>query len=284
MTARTRIRIHALLGSLPLLVGPLAGCSEDAPGPRIFVFDCGEIRLRDLDGFGLAEEETPTRELFVPCYLVEHPEGRLLWDAGLPVAMAGEGIVEEPSGAKLFYERSLVEQLGDLGLAPADIERVAFSHMHIDHVGAANLFPHATWLIQRAEHEAAFAQPVTLDYVDPALYAKLDPARRVLLDGDHDVFGDGSVTILSAPGHTPGHQVLWVDLRRTGPVLLSGDLYHFRETRALRRVPGFNTDAEATRASMERIERILVEREATLWIEHDRGLADTLGLAPSFHD
>ncbi len=93
--------------------------------------------------------------------------------------------------------------------------------------------------------------------------------ETILLDGKHDVFGDGSVIIMPAPGHTPGHQVLFVDLLEAGPIMLSGDLYHFTENRLHRRVPVFNFDAEMTLQSMETIEAFLTATGATLWIQHD---------------
>lgn len=266
------------------LVAALAGCGTRAPGPKLTVFDCGRIEMDDVSLFGLTNEDTAVRELFVPCYLVEHAGGRLLWDAGLPLSAVGKGEIELQPGARMSYARSLVDQLAEIGLAPADVDRVAFSHMHFDHVGAANEFAHATLLIQGPEYEAAFLRAKESEVFDPSLYASLADAPRELLAGDHDVFGDGRVKILSAPGHTPGHQVLWVDLDEQGPVLLAGDLYHFRASRALRRVPGFNADREQTLASMQRVETIVQETGAELWIEHDLALADTLRLAPASYD
>ena len=266
------------------LLAALVGCSTRSAGPKLTVFDCGRIELDDVALFGLRNDETAVRELFVPCYLVEHAGGRLLWDAGLPLSAVGRGEIELQPGARMRYARSLVDQLAEIGLAPGDVDRVAFSHMHFDHVGAANEFAHATLLIQGPEHEAAFVRAEPDGVFDPSLYAALADAPRELLAGDHDVFGDGRVKILSAPGHTPGHQVLWVDLDEQGPVLLAGDLYHFRASRALRRVPDFNADREQTLASMERVEAIVQETGAALWIEHDLALADTLRLAPASYE
>ena len=271
----------AALGSVVWLVVALAGCTGGSAGPKLTIFDCGRIELDDVSLFGLTKEQTAVRELFVPCYLVEHAGGRLLWDAGLPLSAVGRGEVELQPGARMRYERSLVDQLAEVGLAPRDVDRVAFSHMHFDHVGAANEFAHATLLIQRPEYEAAFASAEPSEVFDPSLYAALRDAPRELLDGDRDVFGDGRVKILSAPGHTPGHQVLWVDLESRGPVVLAGDLYHFRASRALRRVPEFNADREQTLASMDRIEAIAAQTGASLWIEHDLALADELPRAPA---
>jgi N-acyl homoserine lactone hydrolase len=265
-----------------LLLTALASQAE----VRLYVFDCGSLTLEDVSPFGLSNDETPVRELFVPCYLIEHGAGdrvrRLLFDAGLPADIAGQGTVEPEPGMRMRYDRALADQLADLGLAPADIDLVAFSHLHFDHVGSANLFTASTLLIQRPEYQAGFDDP------DPRLfqahlYEALRDAPRLLLDGDHDVFGDGRVRLISAPGHTPGHQALLVSLAETGPVVLSGDLYHFRESRAMRRVPVFNSDAGQTRAAMDTVEALLDREGATLWIEHDKALADTLRKAPGFY-
>lgn len=266
------------------LLAALAGCGAQTAGPKLTVFDCGRIEIDDVALFGLTNDETSVRELFVPCYLVEHAGGRLLWDAGLPLQNVGRGELELQPGARMSYARGLPDQLAEMGLTPGDIDRVAFSHMHFDHVGAANLFAHATLWIQRPEYEAAFLHAQESEFFDPSLYSKLADAPRELLEGDADVFGDGRVRILSAPGHTPGHQVLWIDLDNLGPIVLAGDLYHFRASRELRRVPSFNSDPEQTLASMERVEAIVEETGATLWIEHDKALADGLRLAPASYD
>jgi glyoxylase-like metal-dependent hydrolase (beta-lactamase superfamily II) len=119
---------------------------------------------------------------------------------------------------------------------------------------------------------------------DPSLYNKLKDAERLLIEGDHDVFGDGLVRIISAPGHTPGHQVLFLDLKNSGPVILSGDLYHFAISRQDRRVPAFNFDRELTLASMDRVEALVAETGATFWIEHELALFEQLKKAPEFYD
>jgi len=247
------------------------------------VFDCGRLMATDISAFNLSNDETPVRELFAPCYLIQHPQGTLLWDSGLQLEFAGKGVVDYEPGVTLRYDVALPDQLAAMDITPADIDLVAFSHMHWDHVGAANLFTDSTLLIQDAEYQAAFVDQNN-QLFDPSLYLDLADSERRILNGDYDVFGDGSVMIISAPGHTPGHQVLLVELENTGPVLLSGDLYHFRKSRELRRVPLFNTDAEETLRSMDKIEALLKAEQATLWIEHDQALADTLKKAPEYYD
>lgn len=258
--------------------------ASEAKGLRLHVMDCGSLTFDDVSSFGLDNSETDVREMFVPCYLIEHERGRLLWDAGLPLAVVGQGNVELQPGATMSYERSVIDQLTDLSLTPADITYFAPSHLHFDHIGAANAFASSTLLIQGPEYEAGFEHADDHSYFDPALYSALRASDRKILDGAYDVFGDGSVEILPAYGHTPGHQVLFLDLPSTGPIVLSGDLYHFRFSREHRRAPLFNADKDATLAAMTSIEQTLTDRGATLWIEHDKAFADTLRKSPEFYD
>ena len=255
-----------------------------APLPErlsLSIFDCGRIEGTDPTMFGFPPDLRPARDdMFVPCYLIEHPKGRMIFDTGLPAAIARAPEGRTQNGMTMTLERSLVESLRELvDLTPADIDFLALSHMHFDHAGQANDFAASTWLVQRADYESAFggAPPVA---VQPATYSALEQSERVLLDGDHDVFGDGSVLLLSTPGHTPGHQALLVRLPKTGNLVLSGDLYHYPESREHGLVPVFNADRDQTLASMERIEGLLEQTGADLWIEHDPALAESLELAP----
>jgi len=253
-----------------------------AAGPKLYVFDCGAIKLADVAMFGLKAEETPVRELFVPCYLIEHGSERLLWDTGLPLNVAGRGKVTMDGGDSFLYERSIVDQLAAMGIEPADITYVAFSHLHADHAGGANAFAGSNVLMQKAEWDSALAGNPEFEPAD--VFAKLKETKLTIIDGDYDVFGDGSVKFVYAPGHTPGHQAVLINLEKTGPLMLSGDLYHFRESRALRRVPTFNYDAAMSLQSIDRVEALLKETGATLWIEHDKALGDTLRKAPQFYE
>jgi glyoxylase-like metal-dependent hydrolase (beta-lactamase superfamily II) len=135
--------------------------------------------------------------------------------------------------------------------------------------------------MQKAEWDSALAGNPEFDV---SLFDKLKDAKLTIIEGDYDVFGDGSVRFIYAPGHTPGHQALFVNLEKTGPIVLSGDLYHFRESRSLRRVPKFNFDAAMSLQSMDKVEALIKETGATLWIEHDKALADTLKKAPEFYE
>ncbi len=254
--------------------------AEPAVEPlQLTVFDCGRLRLENVAMFGLTNDETPVRELFVPCYVIDHPDGSLLWDGGMPSSTPAQWSPLEGGGGEQMLAQPLSEQLAAMG-RNMSFHYVAFSHLHFDHVGVANEVAAGTWLVQRTEHEAAFGDSVELAAFQPALYEGLRDANTQLLDGDHDVFGDGRVVIVSAPGHTPGHQVLFVDLEETGPIVLSGDLYHFKESREMGKVPVFNWKQDVTRESFERVESFLEEKGATLWIEHELAFHETLELAP----
>jgi len=252
--------------------------------PKLYVMDCGYLSFPDVSPFGISNKDTPVREMFVPCYLISHKGKTMLWDAGLPVALVGQGDVpmEGAPGASMRYDRSVVDQLADIGLKPSDVDYLALSHLHFDHAGAANLFADSTWLVQRAEHAAGFAEKINPVF-NRALYAKLENAETKLLDGDHDVFGDGKVQIISTPGHTPGHQILYLEMAETGRLVLSGDLYHFRVSKAKKATPVFNTSRAETLRSMGKAEALLERTGATLWIEHDMKLARTLKKAPDFY-
>jgi len=200
------------------------------------------------------------------------------------VEMSGTRILTDPVFRHRFrmLKRRSAMPVGSLDLHGLDA--VVLSHMHFDHVGVANEVEGATLIIQKPEYDAAFAESVVTPGFEPALYSKLKDAKRVMIEGDRDVFGDGRVRIISAPGHTPGHQVLYVDLENTGPIVLSGDLYHFAVSREKRRVPSFNVDADQSLKSMKRVESLLEETGAELWIEHELAWFEQLKKSPSYYD
>ena len=257
---------------------------SEASGPKLSVFDCGWLGFADITLFGLSNEESPVREMFVPCYLIEHKGKKMIWDFGLPPNIVGAGVVEYVPGATMRYDVSIIDQLKTLGLEPSDIDFVAPSHLHFDHAGGLSLFKGSTLLIQKAERDSVVDAATENVAIDPSLFAGMEDTPTVQLEGDHDVFGDGKVVIYSTPGHTAGHQVLFIDLENTGKVVLSGDLYHFRFSRENQRTPEFNFSRDQTLESMERVEALLEEKDATLWIEHDHALADTLKKSPAFYD
>ena len=255
----------------------IAHGSSQLAAVRLYVFDCGTLQA-DPARFRLTREEVSTTNLAVPCFLVVHPRGKLMWDPGaVPdgdwTPTGGEVlhkvVLPDGSSRTLTLRKPLLAQLAEIGSSPADVTHIALSHYHYDHTANANAFAKATWLVRPVERDAMFAEmppPVSL----PSSYAALKGGKTVLIEkDDHDVFGDGSVIMKLAAGHTPGHQVLYVRLPVTGGVVLSGDLYHFPEARALKRVTTFDHDQSQTPVARATIEAFLTAAGAQLWIQHD---------------
>jgi glyoxylase-like metal-dependent hydrolase (beta-lactamase superfamily II) len=185
-------------------------------------------------------------------------------------------------------DKTLTDQLAAIGLKTIDITYVALSHTHGDHIGNVRLFPNSTVLMQRAEYAWISSPDGPNDNVNQlkALARKLlgTPKHLKLLEGDTDVFGDGSVTLVSTPGHTPGSQSLLVHLKKSGFIILSGDVVHLEENFEKNTVPSLNTDKAASIASMDRIRRMIATYKAKLFINHDKAQSDTLKLLPAFYD
>src|SRR2546425_1182232 len=260
-----------------LLCSAVAGAvGQAAPSPgrraplpqsvRLYVFDCGTLHIADLGRFQLKKEEVATSDLSVACFLITHPKGRLIWDTGaVPdpawkptgVAVTHHVVLPDTQERDVTMVKPLMAQLAEVGYVPADITYLALSHYHYDHTANANAFAGATWLVRQAERDAMFAERPP-GVTQPSTYAALRNSKTLILTSEeHDVFGDGTVIIKAALGHTPGHQVLYVQLAKTGSVVLSGDLYHYPEERALDRVPTFEFNQEQTRVSRVALDAFL---------------------------
>lgn len=200
------------------------------------------------------------------CYLIDHPRGRLLWDTGLPEAK----LLADPFAVgelKKVITAPLLPWLDTFGVSRDDIDYLGFSHLHVDHAGNANLFASATVLLNAHEHAFAFAPDVAAGYY-PEDYSALRDSSTILIEDQHDVFGDSSVVIHAAPGHTVGHQILILSLPDHRPLILAGDMYYDEADRIHRRAPAWNADLAATFHSMDRIERLATEINAQLLIHH----------------
>ncbi len=275
--------------ALAVMMQPAAAvqkAAEPVKSVRLYMFDCGMIRGFDTTLFALKKEEIAgTTDMVVPCYLVAHPKGTLMWDVGVipdSVFNGGNGPVSQPLRmATSTVDKPLVPQLAALGYNPRDITYVAFSHYHRDHVANANAFAGSTWLVHPTERQAMFAQ----NPEGQTAYSALSKSKTVSLpDSDYDVFGDGTVVIKYAPGHTPGHQVLFLKLPKTGPVLLGGDLWHYPEERGTGKAPSIESNKEQTLASRKAIEAFLKASGAQLWIQHNVATFRRLKTAPQYFD
>ena len=277
--------LRVLSAASLLFAATSASADPSAASIRLYALDCGRAQFQDMGMFSdTGEYDGKPGVIADPCFLIVHPRGTLLWDTGLGDALAGQPDGKDAGhGIHLNVDKTLLQQLREIDLVPDAISFVGFSHLHFDHTGNAAQFDHATWLISRKELAAALSDSPPFG-VDPAFLKGRDQSKIEQVDTDRDVFGDGSVQILAAPGHTPGHQVLLVRLKRAGAVLLSGDLFHTRDNQRLHRVPKINTDRADTLASFDRVDRIVANQQARLIVQHDAADFASLPKFPKYLD
>jgi N-acyl homoserine lactone hydrolase len=292
----------AVVAALALAVLALAaGQAGSSPGRhpkppqsvRLYVFDGGTLENMDPGRFRLKKEEVSTSRMSVPFFLIAHPKGTLIWDTGaVPDAAwkaAGTPVTQhivlaDSQERDVTLTKPLKVQLAEVGYSPADIIHLGLSHYHWDHTANANEFAGATWLVRQEERDAMFANEPP-GATQPSSYAALRNSKTLILKNDeHDVFGDGTVVIKAAPGHTPGHQILYLKLAKTGAVVLGGDLYHYPQERTLDRVPTFEFNQEQTRATRVAIDAFLKKTGAQLWIQHDFIGNARLKKAPGYYE
>ncbi|APQ19302.1 MBL fold metallo-hydrolase [Maribacter hydrothermalis] len=254
------------------------------PEVKLYTFDGGTVMVNNLELFSQdTTYQGQTKEFADPFYVISHPKGNLMWDAGLPEGLIAMGEpYTEPSGSFTVSRKdSVVNQLKSIGMSPADIKYIALSHTHFDHSGHANVFKDATWLVQKNEYDFITSEEAQKNNAD--LYNAIKELTVTeQLNGEHDVFGDGTVIIKSMPGHTPGHQVLYLDLAETGSVLLTGDLYHLYENRENRGVPIFNFNVEQTLNSMTEFEALAKENNARVIMQHSKEDFNKMPKAPEY--
>ncbi len=254
------------------------------PNIKLYAFDGGSIQVNNLGLFAQGDTYKGQHKTFANgFYVIQHPKGNLMWDAGLPESLvAMEEPYTSPDGAFTVSRKdSLKNQLEEIGLTIDDFKYLCLSHTHFDHVGHAAALKKATWLVQEEEYNWVTGKEVRES--TPQSYEAIKDLKKIeMIRGDHDVFGDGSVILKYMPGHTPGHQVLFVDLKKTGPVMLSGDLYHFSENRAFKRIPIFNYDVKQTLESMERFEEFAEKYEAKVFLQHEPNDFNAMPKVPEY--
>jgi N-acyl homoserine lactone hydrolase len=291
--------IRVVLRSVPaILVAavsfgfPSANAQQPQPPQslRLYVLDCGIITPPNVDNYGLKVNEVADTRMVTPCFLIVHPRGSLMWDTGeIPDSAFKDGV--SPQKLNNFtVTRPLLPQLAAIGYTPANITYMALSHYHGDHVANASLFAGSTWIVQKGDRDPILAPrpvppPATGRVPDPIFFEGLANSKTIVLNNeDHDVFGDGTVVIKSTPGHTPGHQSLYLKLAKAGNILLSGDLYHYPEEITYKKIPSFDTNKEQTAKSREKIEEFVKQNHAELWIQHDYTSGSKRKIAPQFYD
>jgi glyoxylase-like metal-dependent hydrolase (beta-lactamase superfamily II) len=290
MWTRTRAGKAGRAGAVILLLLGVAVTLGAAPAgkvssPRLYIFDCGVIKGLGVELFGFKAGEVPARDFFVPCYLVVHPKGTLMWDVGVIADSAFKGDGKPATDGRSSVDKPLLPQLAAVGYKPSDITYLALSHYHSDHTANANAFAGSTWIVQKNERDMMFGTPPPGTIIQTASFSALKDAKTTVLNGeDHDVFGDGSVVIKYAPGHTPGHQVLFLKLKKFGPLLVAGDLYHFPEEQTMNRFPGFEFSKEQSAKARADVDVFLKKTKAQMWIEHDAATNAKLKKAPEFYE
>jgi len=299
MAKRTKVAVAFAMLALVLMIevtrdadarSKLPDLVKAGVAEKLYRLDCGRSVANDESVWTPGENVGRNIEFSSTCWLLKHGSEWLLWDTGVP-----QDTVNDPRGwstlPKLIVyhlDRSLTDQLSEIGLKPADIGLVAVSHSHGDHIGNVGLFTNATIVMQRAEYLWIHSANGPNDNVNQlmALARKLlgTPKNLQLVNGDTDVFGDGSVTLISTPGHTPGHQSMLVHLRKSGFIMLSGDVAHLEENFQRDIVPSLNTNKAESIASMAKVRRLLAAYQAMFFINHDKNQTRKLKLLPAFYD
>jgi len=267
--------------SMAIAMTTMVAQAASAAVQSITVFECGQATTTDKSIFSPGIDEGVASDIAINCYLIAHDKGLMIWDTGL-----ADGLINKPEGIALaggkltiFVKKTLASQMKELGIKADEVKHMAFSHMHPDITGNSSMFTAATWYVQKPEYEAAFSKDPKKYRFNPKTYASLKNNKTVKLDGKRDVFGDGSVVIMPALGHTPGSQVLYVELP-SGPVILAGDLWPFVSNRTNKAIPANNFDIDATRKSRAEVEALAKKTGAKIWVMHDPDQNATMAHAP----
>ena len=247
---------------------------------KIHAMCCGRLQF---DRSLFFPDEAPGIRLTVevPTFLIRHAKGTVLFDTGLdcfaqqdPAGRLGKWIA---TNFKLCAgpQENVIDQLAGLGLRPADVTHVINSHFHFDHCGCNSLFPHATFIVQRAEMERALSPN--------SRYNRADwdhPLDYRLVDGEHDLFEDGEILLMPTPGHTAGHQSLRVRAAPDLLLVLTADACYSKAHLEREVIPHAVWDVQTMHESYRKL-RALQERQGShLIFGHDPVQWATLRHAP----
>ena len=260
------------LGTFPALcIGALFSFAAAAQDVTLTRLDCGNGSndpRRFSDVFAYSETSKP---FTFSCYVVRHGNDVMVWDTGYL-----------PGSVPSATNKPLADLLRQINVDPEAVKYVGISHFHADHTGQLAALKNATLLIGKGDWDGINANPPMPGANAKGFAEWIAEKRKVdALVADKDVFEDGSVMMLRAPGHTPGHSFLLVRLKEMGPVILTGDAVHFRENYLLEGVPGFNYDRAQTLATIQRIKQIEKNLKATVIIQHDPRDIDKLPAFPA---
>ena len=241
---------------------------------------CGSITA---EAAGFIEGGDGRISVPVPCYLIDHPKGRVLFDTGMHTDLQQNSDRIGPF-ARLFEIRYEADEGAAARLAAVDVDadrldRVIVSHLHFDHAGGLEQLPNAQVIVQRREWEAG--RDADRAQANGFIQKDYDHGHDVLeVDGEHDVFGDGRVTCIPTYGHTPGHQSLRVRTDE-GEVVLTADACYFRQTLEKRLLPAFGYSQEKALASLDRLQafedagaRLVFGHEPAQWDGNTTGFQD----------
>jgi len=266
----------------------LSACAMQKPAElRLYVLDCGYMDMQGWPAFqqlyGVPETSVAIPAQANPCFLIINGGRSLLWDAGLPDATPREPTLTE-FGVVFSMPNKLNTQMESLGVPPGELDYFAISHLHFDHVGNWPYFTDVETLLQRSELVAATRPGQDGIGYDATINEGISNFKNLnLLDGDHDVFGDGLVTLITTIGHTEGHQALVVKLADYGPVIISGDTIHFSEELEHHILPTFNHSAEQSETAIKRLLELEATLNGELWIQHDPVQHQQRKMAPEFY-
>jgi glyoxylase-like metal-dependent hydrolase (beta-lactamase superfamily II) len=252
---------------------------------RVYALCTGYI---ELDRASMLSDLAPGQPWTVPVtsFLVDHPRGKLLFDTGVhcqarldPLGRLGPERIKRLT-VKSKEGEDVVPQLARLGVKPDDVRYVANSHLHFDHCGGNEFFPRSTFLVQRPELEAA-RRPGFVPSYSPSPLDFEHPLDYQMIEGEHDVFGDGAVVLIPTYGHTPGHQSLVVRAGKGASIVCASDACYTRENMDRDVLPNILWNPAVMRDSLAALRKLRDAGGATMFYGHDPAQWETIPRAPA---
>jgi glyoxylase-like metal-dependent hydrolase (beta-lactamase superfamily II) len=288
---KRRVITGMVLGALALLATSLPALAAGPAGMKLYVFTSGS-----LGGFPKAALQIGGQGNVdwapVGFYVIVHPKGIVMFDTGnndktITDAQGWWGPLAKGFGLKMTQNDAMAAQLGRIGLKTSDVKYVGIGHMHLDHGGNISQFPNATFIVQNDEMQAAWwPDPGYSIYYIPGDFADSKKYNMIRLNGDLDLFGDGSVEFRRAPGHTPGSMFAVVRLPKTGTVVLTSDVVYFKESLDKNLIPPI-PGTWSPMAMYESYQKLRLVRDgegASLFYGHDPEVFKATKQAPAFYE